>query len=129
MENNLKESDICKLFIRNVKKLRSYNYFKTDFEILHIPNEHKKTTNRVRDISYLKHLVSMGMLAGAPDYLIIYDGAKVAAIEFKRNKAGTRLKGNQLAFKHRANELSIPYLCTYDIEQAVDFLTELLNRE
>lgn len=124
---NPKESDICKLFIRNVKNLKAYGYFKTDFEILHIPNEHKQTGNRIRDIQYLKHLSSMGMLSGAPDYLIIYKNARIAAIEFKRNKAGTKLKGNQLAFKKRAESLDIPYLCTYDIGQAIDFITDLLN--
>lgn len=108
--------------------MRAYGFFKSDFMILHIPNEHKQTGSKVRDIAYLKHLVAMGMLPGAADYIVIYEGARVAAIEFKRDKAGTKIKGNQLVFKEHADKLGIPYLCTYDIDLAIEFLTKLLNK-
>lgn len=124
---NIKESDICKKFVRDVEKLKAYGMFKTDFDLIHIANERVHTGNRIRDISYLKHLVAMGMLPGAPDYFVVYKGGRIAAIEFKRDKSGLKLKGNQLVFKERAHALDIPYLCTYDVQEGIDFLIGLFN--
>jgi hypothetical protein len=41
MVKELKESDLCKSFIRQVKTRQCYKYYSTPFEILHIANEHK----------------------------------------------------------------------------------------
>jgi hypothetical protein len=125
MVKEIKESDLCKSFIRQVKTRQCYNYYGTPFEILHIANEHKATNNRLKDIMYLKHLVAMGLLPGAADYFILYKPGKIASIEFKRNKA-SKLTENQKKFKARCVDLGIPYLCTYDIDEALDFMKDLL---
>lgn len=125
MVKEAKESDLCKSFIRNVKTLKAYNYYKTDFEIVHVANEHKATGHTVKDIMYLKHLVSMGLYPGAADYFILYKPGRIAAMEFKRNKS-SKLTKNQLTFKKRCDDMKIKYICTYDIDEALEFVRGLL---
>jgi hypothetical protein len=120
-----KESDICKAFIRRVKILKAWNYFKTDFEILHVANEQQSIRKNLKDIMYLKHLCAMGLYPGASDYMIMYKPGKMASIEFKRNKS-SKLSNNQKVFKSRCEDLCIPYLCTYDVDEAVAFMEKLL---
>jgi hypothetical protein len=119
-----KESDLCKLFIRQVKQLKAWNYYKKDFEIIHIPNE--RITGKDSQ-NFTRHLYAMGMLPGVADYLVVYEDGRCAAIEFKRDKSGLKLKGNQLAFKARCNDLSLPYLVTCDVDEALEFLKSLLK--
>lgn len=121
-----KESDLCKSFIRQVKTRQAYKYYASEFEILHIANEHKATANRLKDIMYLKHLVAMGLLPGAADYFVLYSPGRIAALEFKRNKS-SKLTESQVKFKNLCSTLKIPYMCTYDIDEALDFMKELLG--
>ncbi len=125
MINAPKESVLCKAFILAVKRLKMYNYYKTDFEIIHIANEVVRCGNPIKDRNYLIHQMNMGMLAGCADYLVIYDGGRVAAIEFKRDKK-SKLTRNQENFRDRCLQLGLPYLCTYDIDEALAFVKDLL---
>lgn len=114
----IKESAICKQFVQQVKQLQAFKQFKTDFTMLHVPNE------QLSNPAYIYHLLGLGMLPGAADYLILYEGGRVAAIEFKRDKT-CRLSNSQKAFKETCDRLKIPYLCTYKITEAIDFLKYL----
>lgn len=125
MVKEAKESDLCKAFIRNVKKLKAYNYYKTDFEIVHVANERISTGNKVRDSIYGNHLVSMGLYPGVADYFILYKPGRIAAMEFKRDKTA-KLGKNQLTFKKRCDDMEIKYICTYDIDEALEFVRGLL---
>ncbi len=91
----------------------------------HIANEHKATGNKYRDMGYLRHLKAMGMIAGAADYDIRYEGGRTASIEFKRD-ATCKLTENQVRYRSRCVALGIPYLCTYDLDEALAFMRELL---
>jgi len=121
-----KESDLCKLFIRQVKQLKAWNYYKTDFEIVHIPNERISGKNKFLAYNYNNHLCAMGMLPGVADYIILYHPGKTAAIEFKRDKT-CKLQTNQQEFKSRCGDLEMPYLCTYSVDEALEFMKELLG--
>jgi hypothetical protein len=115
--NTLTETQICKQFVKIVRELQSYKQFSTDFILLHIPNESKRSQ------FYGSMLKAMGMLAGAPDYLVLYTGGW-AAIEFKRDKSSPQQK-TQKQFQHRCNELGHRYLLTYNIDEAIEFLHNL----
>lgn len=126
MVKNPKESTLCKAFILSVKRLRMYNYYKTDFEIIHIANEIVRCGNPIKDRNYLIHQMNMGMFAGCADYLMLYEGGKIAALEFKRDKS-SKLTKNQKHFQSRCLALDIPYVCTYDIDEALYFVKSVLD--
>lgn len=114
-----KESDICKAFCKQVKQMQSLRAFKRDFILIHVPNESFTTKG------YRYHLASLGVYKGVADYLILYNGGWVA-IEFKRSKRESQ-SIHQKAFEIRCNEMNIPYLLTFSIEEAIDFLLKLFN--
>jgi hypothetical protein len=82
---------------------------------IHIPNEGKRSYNIARQ------LLSMGMLTGCADYLILLYGGRVIAIEFKRDKT-CKLTDAQKAFRDQCLRMKIPYLCTYQVDEALEFV-------
>lgn len=119
------ETDICKSFIRQVRMLEALKQFDREFIIMHVANE-SRSGNKLQAIIFTKQLMAMGMLPGAPDYIIIYAPGKVAAIEFKRNKS-SKLSENQKEFKRRCDLMGVPYLCTFDKEIAITWMMQLLS--
>ncbi len=113
-----KESDICKGFIRQVRFLQQMKQFDFDFELFHVANEQFTTKN------YMRHLITMGLLAGVADYCCIYHPGKVAFIEFKRSES-SRLSENQIVFRTLCERLSIPYCLAYDADSAIKFIKSL----
>lgn len=122
----LKESDLCKQFVLQVKQRKVWNYYKKRFILMHVPNERVAIKNKALQMGYLRSQYAQGMLAGAPDYIIMYEGGKVAAIEFKRDKR-SKLTIDQEHFKSNCSELELPYLCTYNVDEALSFMDGLLN--
>ncbi len=125
------ESQICEMFIRNVSKLKALGYYKCDFQIKHIPNEKPRTGDKARDKNFIFKQIRMGMVPGAADYDICYklpheDFCRTASIEFKKDKSN-KLKPNQKIYRDRCQELGKPYLCTYDVDEAMAFLKKLLG--
>ena len=121
----LKESDLCKIFVKGVKERRAWKYYNTDFEIIHIPNERIAVRDKKLQYGYLKSQAAMGMFLGAPDYLIITPHI-CAAIEFKRDNT-CKLTAGQKHFKSRWMGLGLPYLCTYNVDEAWGFV-ELVTK-
>lgn len=126
--NNLKESDLCKMFYSQVCQLKAYNYFKKPFELIHIPNERISSDNSSKDFMYLRALKQMGLVAGVPDYLILLGGGRFGAIEFKRDSKA-KLSKNQEVFKDKLEKLEAPFLCTWKVAEAIDFIYRLLQDE
>jgi hypothetical protein len=116
-ETLMKESDICKHFYRSVVDLQNYKQFSFDFVILHVANE------QMSSMRYTKHLMRMGMMPGAPDYLILYEGGW-AAIEFKRTSKGKQT-ANQKNFEIKCVNLGARYLLTSESQVAIEFLHSL----
>ncbi len=125
------ESQLCEMFIRDVAKLKALGYYKSDFQIKHIPNEKPRTGDMRRDKNYIFKQIRMGMVSGAADYDICYklpgeSYCRSASIEFKKNKS-CKLTANQKIYRDRCLELGKPYLCTYDIDEALAFMKALLG--
>ncbi|GEM_PF-5911582 len=118
------EAKLCKRFMRELSDLYACNFFSTPFIIMHIANERKATNNKFMDMLFNKHLKEMGMLKGAPDYIVLFRFGKVACIEFKRDKK-SKLSESQKVFKDKCEELTIPYLMTYEITEAIGWIHEL----
>src|SRR5277367_6445028 len=128
MINDPKESDICKAFVRQVKTLKGWNQFKSDFELVHNSNESPQSwgMNTKQASNYNIHQWAMGKLAGIADYTIYYrlpdeDFCRCAVIEFKRYATkADKLGENQAKFYKRTLDLKIPYLLTADVEEAIE---------
>lgn len=125
------ESQLCEIFVRNVAKLKALGYYKCDFELKHIPNEKPRSGNKKFDANYIFKQIRMGMVLGAADYDISYklpgeSFCRTASIEFKKNKL-CKLSPNQKIYKSRCIELNKPYLCTYDIDEAMEFMKQILG--
>jgi hypothetical protein len=118
------ESQLCVQFMKQLRELQQLNYFETPFIIMHIANERKSTGNSHLDMLYNKRLKTIGMVKGAPDYIITYRFGKTAAIEFKRN-AKCKLSPAQLTFKQEWEDLGAPYLLTWKIDEAIGFIHDL----
>jgi hypothetical protein len=121
------ETKLCKKFMAEVWEMQALNQFPAPFVILHIANERKSTGNRIMDMLHNKHLKAMGMMKGAPDYLILFRFGKVAAIEFKRDKT-CKLSDSQKEFKVKCEDLLIPYLMTYSKDEAIGWIHELCGK-
>ncbi len=121
------EAKLCKRFMREVWEMQTMNLFPAPFIIIHIANERKSSNNKLMDMLHNKHLKEMGMLKGAPDYVILFRFGKVAAIEFKRDKS-SKLSDSQKVFKANCEELIIPYLMTYDKDEAIGWIYELCEK-
>lgn len=116
----IKERELCKVFYEEVQLRKQLNNFNKNFFIFHVANEQK--TN----IAYTLMLKSMGLTSGVADYCILYEGGKVAFIEFKRNKK-CKLTKSQEAFKNICEALNVPYFMTCDVQDAIKFLNRLFN--
>lgn len=116
----LKEKEICKRFFSQVNRLIAINYFKSKFCIFHVPNQQYTT------IQYTFQLKAMGLTAGVADYCVLLSGGKVAFIEFKRH-VKEKLSPRQELFKHKCQELNIPYFIVSDVDNGVQILTNLTN--
>lgn len=113
-----KESQKCKQFVNMVRQLQAYNQFPIDFEMTHVSNE--STGND----GWRIHQWQMGLLAGVSDYVIFYEGGRVACIEFKRS-AKEKQSDKQKWFQDRCIKLKVPYLLTYEIDEAIEFIKSL----
>jgi hypothetical protein len=118
------EAQLCIQFMNQLNQLKQLNYFETPFIIMHVANERKSTGSKLNDMLYNKKLKAMGMLKGAPDYIITYRFGKTAAIEFKRN-AKCKPSPAQMAFREEWEDLGAPYLLTYSVEEAIGFIHDL----
>lgn len=114
----LLESQICENFYHMYKMLRELNQFCNKAYVFHIANERKTS------FAYGAKLKRMGVAAGVPDYCVIYDGGRVAFIEFKRNNK-SRMTPNQLIFKEMCDSLGTPYLLAHDPDEAIEFIKAL----
>ena len=66
----------------------------------------------------------MGMTKGIADYLVEYDGNRHAWIEFKRNSTSKQTIAQKL-FEEDCLNRRVPFLLTYDQEEALEFLRKL----
>jgi len=112
------ESQLCKQFVKIVRLMKGYKQFPKAFVLIHVANESISTDR------YRLHQSQMGLLAGVADYLVLYEGGRVAAIEFKRDNKSKQTK-SQLDFQQTCTDLYIPYLLTYQIDQAIEFIKSL----
>lgn len=115
------ESDICKKLVLEVRYLQQLNQLPKGMMLMHIPNEQRGSNNKLRDMLYGKHLKLMGLIPGAPDYCIWYAGGKVAWLEMKRDKTCKQSK-NQKEFEQLCIAMETSYLCTYEIDKALEFI-------
>lgn len=116
------EKSICKEFYNQVRLRQLYNEFKCEFFIFHIANE------QYNSIAYTKSLMTMGLRAGVFDYCIISEGGKVGFIEFKRDSKH-KLSPKQVEFKDQLDSLNIPYLVTWDSDEAIEWVKSFLEVE
>jgi hypothetical protein len=121
------ERDVCKRFIHYLEERYGKDHYDWPFILMHIANERKSTSNKIMDMLYNKSLKSLGMLPGAPDYLIINPFGRVAAIEFKRDKKSCKVKDFQLKFKQKCEELLVPYLLTCDPDEAFGWVEDFCD--
>lgn len=116
----MKEKVICRLFYTSASMLNEYNQFPHKYIILKIPNER---ITKDKYPGYINSLKAQGMIKGAPDYVITWNKG-CAFIEFKKDKKAKQSE-SQIAFSEMCKELGIPYLLTYDVDEAIDFLKAL----
>lgn len=112
------EDQLCTSFYKQVLQLQAWNQFDFKFKLIHVPNESHTSAG------YRMKLARMGVVAGVSDYIVFYQGGRSAAIEFKRD-AKSRYSPHQISFKQECLELGMPYLGTYSIEEAIDFIRSL----
>jgi hypothetical protein len=112
------EADICQEFYAQYEELSLLGQFKSDPLVFHVPNE-RRTSQQ-----YGAKLKRMGVVSGVGDYCVVYEGGRVAFIEFKRN-AKCKLSIAQEHFKNSCEDLKVPYLLTYRVDEAIDFLKSL----
>lgn len=112
------ESKMCEVFYQHYLQLRNVRYFENRAFVFHVANERKT--------SYVTgaRLKKMGVVAGVPDYCILLKGGLVAFIEFKRD-AKCKLSKSQLYFRDLCDTLEIPYLLTWNIDEAIGFIKSL----
>jgi len=85
--------------------------------VLHIPNEFGGGKNK----TFGALLYAMGKVAGAPDYVFIWDGGALC-LEFK--SPGKDLNPNQRLFKQWCEWAGIPYFKVYSAAEAKSILFE-----
>lgn len=116
-----KEKTLCKLFYRRVLFLQAYNQLCNDILVIHIANE--QFNNRY----YTLELMRMGLIPGVADYLILYPGGKAAFIEFKRD-GKSKQSDNQKKFEAKVTSIGFPYLLTWDVDEAIEWIKSLYGR-
>jgi len=120
---NPKEADeyeLCAQFWAEYQTLSLMNQFRKELYVFHVANERKcSVPQRIR-------LARIGVVAGIADYIVLTADGRVAAIEFKRNaQAIKKFNQGQEDFRVMCNDFNIPYLKTYSVEEAIEFLKSL----
>lgn len=83
---------------------------------LHIPNGGKRSPIEGRIFK------SLGVMAGAPDILLLWAQGKCAFIELKAGTKKNRLQPSQEAFGLRCFDLGIPWAVATSVNEVVDYL-------
>lgn len=113
-----KEKEICKAFYNQYQSLKLYKQFDKNVFVFHIANEQNCSKY------YTMELKRMGLTGGVADYCVLYEGGKVAFIEFKRN-GKCKLTKSQEYFKDICLKLGIPFLQCSDSPAAITFIQNL----
>lgn len=109
------ESFLCKRFVNHVSILQRMKLFDCPFLMFHVANQ------QVNGPRYGKHLKELGLIAGIADYILLFPGGHFAAIEFKAGKA-SKVTNEQRQFEILCQNYQAPYLLTWDIDSAVEFI-------
>ena len=80
-----------------------------------VPNERKSS------FANMAHLKAMGLLPGVSDLIIVVDG-KIHCLEVKAPEG--KQSDHQRAFALRCFDEGIPYVCIFNIGEALDVLTK-----
>jgi hypothetical protein len=114
------EHEICEEFYKQYEYLSALGQFKSELFVFHVPNERRASPQ------YYAKLHRMGVVSGVADYCIFNNKGKIAFIEFKRNAAACKkLNDQQQYFRETCEQFQVPYLLTYSVEEAIDFLKSL----
>lgn len=114
------EHEICEEFYKQYELLSLMNQFKSELFVFHVPNERRASAQ------YYAKLKRMGVVSGVADYCIFNNKGQTAFIEFKRNAAACKkLNDQQQYFRETCENFQVPYLLTYSVEEAIDFLKSL----
>lgn len=89
-------------------------------KLLRIPNEGERTYGLVQ------MLKNEGWGAGYPDYLILLEGSRFMAIEFKRPGGGV-LSAEQKAFRDHCNKHNMLHMVTDKEWDAIDFIKKHMS--
>jgi hypothetical protein len=117
----LKEKEICSTFYTRVKMLQAHGQLPGDWIVFHIANEQHN------NLLYTMQLKRMGLLAGVPDYCILFTKGRVAFLEFKRN-VKCKLTPSQEVFRQRCLALEIPCGLVWTVEDGLEFVLSLLHQ-
>ncbi len=112
------EEVLCQQFWNQVSVMKQFKQFPSDFKIWHERNEQKCTPQQGARAKRI------GVVAGIPDYSILFPGGYFAAIEFKRSSKAP-LSDAQLSFKCWCEDNDIPFLLTWEVSKAISFITKL----
>lgn len=114
------EYDLCVQFWSEYQTLNLMNQFRKELYVFHVANERKcSVSQRIK-------FARIGVVPGVADYIVFTAEGKFAAIEFKRDeKAMKKFNQGQEDFKAMCNAFGAPYLKTYSVEKAIEFLKSL----
>jgi len=137
----MSEKNISRAFYKEIMQMANYGLIKQPFHLLHIPNEQRPAdtpSTRMKVAIWMNHIKSLGFIPGVADYLLLYKGGW-AAIELKADEKSLKahiaksLKlqdstaRDQKMFADKTNEMQMPYLITYNVAVAVNFVLDLLG--
>jgi len=114
----LKEKDICKLFVAKFEMMNAYKQFNKKMFLYHVSNE------QYNNMLYTISLKQMGLKAGVADYCLLIEGGTCAYIEFKRN-AKSKVSEHQMKFRQICEDLNIPYFLTCDADEAINWIKDI----
>jgi hypothetical protein len=139
----MSEKNISRAIYKEVMQMANYGLIKQPFHLLHIPNEQRPPDNstaqaRMKVAIWVNHLKSLGFVPGCADLLLLYKNGW-GAIEVKADEKSLKahiaksLKlqdstaRDQKMFADKTNEMQMPYLITYNVAVAVNFVLDLLG--
>ena len=111
------EDELCKQFCYQIECLLLYKQVQP-FIMFHVPNE--REFKKGKGYGHYNNLLAIGFKPGVSDYILM-NGTKTVCIEFKRDKT-CKLRPNQVIFKNRCESLGIPYMMTFDVDEALNFV-------